>query len=201
VTGSEGEVQAQAVILATGARIKALDVPGADRASHCASCDAPLLRGRVVAVVGGGDSALQEALTLADSVEQVIVLHRGDKLTAQETYRRRVEEHPKIEVRYRTVVEEILEGGVRTTDGELESAAVFAYIGLQPNTELLDGRLELDPDGRVPTDPQMHTALPGLFAAGVLRRDAAGQAAGSAGDGAAAAKAAHRYLTNGGPHG
>jgi thioredoxin reductase (NADPH) len=223
VTGSEGEVEAGAVILATGARFKALGIPGAERAVHCASCDAPLLRDRVVGVIGGGDSALQEALTLAESAERVIVLHRGAELTAQETYQRRVAAHQNIEIRYRTVVDEILgedtvagvryrtpseeipgddaTAGAPAADGELELAAVFAYIGLQPNTELLHGRLELDADGRIPTDAQMQTALPGLFAAGVLRRDAAGQAAGSAGDGAAAAKAAHRYLTNGGSHG
>jgi thioredoxin reductase (NADPH) len=105
---SEGDLVARALIVATGARFKRLDVPGEDRlrghgVSDCASCDAPLLRDRVAAVVGGGDSALQEALTLAESVAQVIVLQREDMLTAQEAYRRAATEHPRIEIRYRSV--------------------------------------------------------------------------------------------------
>ena len=93
--------------------------------------------------------------------------------------------------------------GVRTRDvrsgdtGELELGGVFVYVGLQPNTELLADRLELDEDGRVPTDATMRTELPGVLAAGILRRGSLGQAAISAGEGAAAAKAADRYLTDG----
>jgi thioredoxin reductase (NADPH) len=137
----------------------------------------------VVGVIGGGDSALQEGLTLAGSVARVIVLQRDDELTAQDTYRRRVEEHAQIEVRYGVNVEEILGDdkvtGVRISDGELELDAVFPFVGLQPNVEWL---------GDQPLD------APGLFAAGIVRPDAAGRAAASAGDGAAAALAAERYL-------
>jgi thioredoxin reductase (NADPH) len=212
LTTDDGELQARAVILATGARLKHLGVPGEERlqgrgVSHCASCDAPLLRDRTVGVVGGGDSALQEALTLADQVAEVIVLHRGDALDAQATYRERAEQHAKIAVRYRTVVEEILGddkvAGVRARDlgtdcaEELELAGVFVYVGLQPNTELLNDRLDLDADQRIPTDATMRTELPGLFAAGYVRRGSLGQATISAGDGASAAKAADRYLTTG----
>src|SRR2546423_14793421 len=104
VTSDDGSHQARTVIVATGARMKELEVPGEERlrgrgVSHCASCDAPLLRDRVVAVVGGGDSALQEALTLAGSASRVLVLERGRELTAQASYRRRVLDHPRIEVR------------------------------------------------------------------------------------------------------
>ena len=201
---SEGDRRARAVILATGSRLKELGVPGEERlrgrgVSHCASCDAPLLRDRVVAVVGGGDSALQEALTLADSVSEVILVHRGETLSAQEAYRRPALEHPKIGVRYGTAVEEILGEetvtGVRLADGsELALGAVFVYVGLQPNSELVSEQLRLDAGGRVPTDESMRTELPGLLAAGIVRRGAAGRAAASAGDGAAAATAADRYL-------
>jgi thioredoxin reductase (NADPH) len=180
--------RARSVIVATGARMKALGVPGEEKlrgrgVSHCASCDAPLLRDKVVAVVGGGDSALQEALTLADAVSLVLVLQDGHELTAQDAYRRPVEEHPRIEVRYGVTVEEVLGDekvtGVRTTDGDLAVDAVFPYVGLQPNVEWL-GDHELD--------------APGLFAAGIVRPGAAGRAAAAAGDGAAAALAAHAYL-------
>jgi thioredoxin reductase (NADPH) len=211
-TTDDGELQARAVILAMGARLKHLGVPGEERlqgrgVSHCASCDAPLLRDRTVGVIGGGDSALQESLTLADQVAEVIVLHRGDELDAQATYRQRAEEHPKITVRYRTVVEEILGddkvAGVRARDlatdsaEELELAGVFVYVGLQPNSELVQDRLELDADQRIATDAAMRTELPGLFAAGYVRRGSLGQAAISAGDGANAAKTADRYLQTG----
>jgi thioredoxin reductase (NADPH) len=212
LTTAEGDVHARAVILATGARLKTLGVDGEERlqgrgVSHCASCDAPLMRDRTVGVVGGGDSALQEALTLAESVADVIVLHRGDALSAQAAYRTPALEHPKISVRYGTTVEAILGddtvAAIRTRDAasgeesELELGGVFIYVGLQPNTELLADRLELDDDARVPTDATMRTELPGLFAAGILRRGSLGQAAISAGEGAAAAKAADRYLSDG----
>jgi thioredoxin reductase (NADPH) len=208
----DGEVHTRAVILATGARLRSLGVEGEERlqgrgVSQCASCDAPLMRDRVVGVVGGGDSALQEALALAESVAEVIVIHRGDALTAQATYRDRALEHPKITVRYGTAVEEIrgedTVTGVRIRDAaagdtaDLELGGVFIYVGLQPNTELLADLLELDEDGRIRTDPEMRTELPGVLAAGILRRGSLGQAAISAGEGAAAAKAADRYLTDG----
>ncbi len=209
---SDGELSARAVVLATGARLRALGVPG-ERAlagkgvSHCASCDAPLLRDQVVAVVGGGDSACQEALTLAGSAARVIVLHRGEELSATAAYRRRVEAEATIEVRYGTVVEEILGEervtGVRTVDlatgaaTELAVAAVFVYVGLAPSSAVVDGVLQLGPDGRVPTDAWLRTRAPGLLAAGIVRSGSSGQAVGSIGDGAAAAIAADRYLDAG----
>jgi thioredoxin reductase (NADPH) len=133
----------------------------------------------------------------------VLILCRGDELNAQATYRARVAEHPKIEVRHGVVVEEILGDskvtGVRTAGGEeIALDAVFVYVGLAPNSEPVADLLSLDTDGHVPTDPSLQTELPGLFAAGIVRSDAAHQAAGSAGDGAAAAKAASRHLANGG---
>jgi thioredoxin reductase (NADPH) len=209
LTTAEGEVHAQAVILATGARLKTLGVDGEERlqgrgVSHCASCDAPLMRDRVVGVVGGGDSALQEALTLAESVAEVIVLQQGAALTAQATYRDQALEHPKISVRYGTTVDAILGDdtvtGVRITESgqtsELELGGVFVYVGLQPNTELVADLTDRDAEGRIATDATMRTGRPGLLAAGILRRGSLGQAAISAGEGAAAAKAADRYLTD-----
>jgi thioredoxin reductase (NADPH) len=206
---SDGEAQARAVILATGARLKALGVDGEERlqgrgVSHCASCDAPLMRDRTVGVVGGGDSALQEALTLADAVGEVIVLERGEALTAQAAYREPALAHPKIDVRYGTEVEEILGdeavSGVRLRDlasgetRELELGGLFIYVGLQPNSEYLGDLLDLDDEGRVPTDAALQTELAGVYAAGFVRSGSLAQAAISAGEGAAAAKAAHRYL-------
>ena len=141
---------------------------------------------------------------MVDAVGEVIVLHRGDELTAQAAYREPVLTHPKITVRYGTVVEEILGedavSGVRTHDvasgdtRDLELGGLFIYVGLEPNSDYLRDLVELDDDGRIPTDANMQTELAGVFAAGIVRRGSLGQAAISAGEGAAAAKAAHRHL-------
>ena len=116
VTTGEGDVRARAVVIATGTTLKTLGIPGEEPlrgkgVSHCASCDAPLLRGRIVGVVGGGDSALQEALTLAQHAARVIILHRGSAFSAQAAYVEQVRENPKIEVRFGTIVEEAVGNG------------------------------------------------------------------------------------------
>lgn len=208
VTTGEGDVWARAVIIATGTTSKVLGIPGEARlrgkgVSHCASCDGPLVRGRVVGVVGGGDSALQEALTLAQHAARVIVLHRGTALSAQTAYCQRVREHSKIEVRFDTIVEEVLgDGGltgVRTrtvSDGrlaDLEVAGLFVYVGLAPATAWLDGLIALDSSGAIPTGDAMRCPQPGLFAAGTARSGSAGRAVAAAGDGATAAVAADLY--------
>jgi thioredoxin reductase (NADPH) len=208
LTTRDGEVEARAVVLATGAAPRKLDVSGeaafAGRGvSQCASCDAPLLRDKVVVVVGGGDSALQESLTLADAVARVIIVQDADTLTAQETYVDQVTQNPKIEVRFGTTVTEIAGNervtGVRLTNGdEIACDAVFVYVGLDPNTAYLNGKLLLDSTARIPTDRAMATELPGLFAAGLVRSGSPGRAAVSANEGVAAAEAADRFLRNGG---
>lgn len=201
--------QARTLIIATGAGLKALGVPGEERfqgkgVSHCASCDAPMLRHRTVVVIGGGDSAAQEALTLAESAADVIILHRGASLKAQFAYQQALRAHAAVSVRYHTVVEEILGDaavtGVRFRDlttgtsGVLDAAAVFAYIGLKPNTGLVKDLVQLDETGSIPVDAMLRTERRGLFAAGIVRTGAAGRAAGSAGDGALAAQSADAYL-------
>ena len=212
VKTGEGDILARAVILATGSALKTLDVPGEERlrgkgVSHCASCDAPLLRDRTVAVVGGGDSAMQEALTLADFASKVIVLHRGTALEGQASYRDRVTTHPKIDIRFGIAVNEILGEatvtGLRTHDtangvaSDLDVAAVFAYVGLQPNTAFLEGCMSLDPTAQIPTDSWMRTELTGVCAAGNIRHLSPCRAVSAAGDGASAAIAIDRYLTDG----
>jgi thioredoxin reductase (NADPH) len=241
VTTAEGTYRARAMIVATGSRPRALAAPGAERlagrgVSHCASCDGVFVRGGTAGVVGGGDSALQEALALTEYAAHVVLLHRGPVLSAQQTYQRRVVEHPSIEVRCGVKVVEVLGedavGGVRLRAAEpgdapragprspdtgsprgevsagtrasallaaesvLELAGLFVYVGLVPNTACLRDLGMLAPDGRVATDVWMRTALPGLFAAGDIRTDSAAQAIVAAGDGATAALAAHRYLTD-----
>src|SRR5262245_25324234 len=113
VASAEGDVAARAVVIATGTALAKLGVPGEERlggkgVSQCASCDAPLLRGRTTVVVGGGDSGMQEALTLVEHVGKVVLLERGDALAGQASYRERVGANPKIELRFGAVVKEIL---------------------------------------------------------------------------------------------
>jgi thioredoxin reductase (NADPH) len=213
VAAGQDEVRGRAIVIATGATLKTLGVPGETRlygkgVSHCASCDAPLLRGRTVAVVGGGDSALQEALTLAQHASRVIIVHRGTGFSAQAAYRQPVQEQSKIEVRFGTIVEEVVGDGAvtgvrtRTSDGAtglVEVTALFVYVGLEPATGWLDGVLERDSSGRIPVDDGMRTRVPGLLAAGTVRSGSAGRAAAAAGDGAAAAVSADRYLSTGTP--
>ena len=209
IVTDSGEITAGAVIVATGTRARKLGVPGEDEfegkgLSNCASCDGPLYRNKVVAVCGGGDSALIETLELVRADVEVVLIHPGETLTGQETYRRRVGESPHVDVKHETVLEEILGDGqvegIRVRDlttgssSTVPVAAVFPNIGRVPNTALLEGVLALDEDGCVPTDIWMRTELAGVFAVGDVRANAAGQAITAAGDGATAAIAAHRYL-------
>ena len=152
--------------------LKNLGVPGEEKlmgrgVSHCASCDGPLYNGQTVGVVGGGDSALQEALTLANYAERVLLFHEGEKFSAQQTYQQRVLDNAKITPRHQTVIEEVLgddsrhwRARARLSDrrrSEVELAGIFVYVGLQPNTALLRKLVKLSDTGHVPTDSWMKT--------------------------------------------
>lgn len=212
VDTSAGQYRARAVIVASGCHPKELNVPGESRLqgrgiSHCASCDGPLFRGQVVGVVGGGDSALQEALTLAGYAARVVVFEREAAFAAQHVYEQRVLGNPSIEVHYNTVVEEVLGDktvtGVRIRDtitgqeAQVDLAGLWVYVGTEPNTAFLCSLLQLDDSGHIVTDTWLRTKRVGLFAAGEVRRDSAGQAITAAGEGAVAAIAAHRYIRDG----
>lgn len=201
--------RAKAVIVATGSTLKDLGVPGEAKllgrgVSHCASCDGPLYNGQTVGVVGGGDSALQEALTLANYAEKVLLFNRGDSFSGQQTYQQRALANPKISPRHQTMIEEVLGddviAGVRVRDlasGEIAQVdlnGLFVYIGMRPNTSLLRNLVTLSESSRVPTDTWMKTERPGLYAVGDIRQDSAAQAITSAGDGATAAIAAYHYI-------
>ena len=209
VITSEERYHAKAVIVATGSRVRELGIPGEARlmgrgVSHCASCDGPLYISETVGVVGGGDSALQEALALTNHVERVSLLHRGEDFSAQRVYQQRVLNHARIDVKLRTVVEEILGddsvSGVRVrsmatgAETKIELKGVFVYVGLEPNTAFLKNLIPLSATGHVPTDVWMQTERSGLYAVGDIRQDAPAQAITSAGEGAAAAIAAYRYI-------
>jgi thioredoxin reductase (NADPH) len=208
-TADRRTISAKTVIVATGTEPGVLDVPGEKRLathgiSHCACCDGPLHRGRSVAVIGGGDSALLEALTLTEFAEQVFVVDREPSFRAQAVYRDRVAASPKIRVHAETVVEEILgEDGIAGlrlralptgAESTLGISGLFVCVGGIARPRFLHGLAVTDEHGHVETDANMRTALPGLFAAGAIRSNFSGQAVTAAGDGATAAVAAHRYL-------
>ena len=202
-------LRARAVIVAAGSALRSLGIPGEERlkgmgVSHCASCDGPLFRGQAVCVIGGGDSAVDEALTLAPHASRVTIVHRGETLSAQQALQTRLAETKNIEVLLNAAVEEI-EGGNAVTGlklkdtktGEarpLETKGVFVFVGLEPNTAFLSGVVKLDAAGHIETDMLMRTSVEGIFAAGDIRRHSAAPLASVAGDGATAAISAFRYL-------
>lgn len=209
VDADGGRYRAAAVIIATGSRLRRADIPGEERlwgrgVSQCATCDGPLSMGQIVGVIGGGDAAADEALTLTEYADRVILFHRRDELRAQQILQTRLAANPKVAIRFNTTVTEICGtdavSGVKLRNaatGQTESialAAVFIYVGLQPNSELARGLVDTDRAGHIPVNLRMETATPGLYAAGDVRQQSAAQLVTSAGDGATAALAAFRYL-------
>ena len=209
VATADGDTfSAKAVIVATGTEPRILGVPGEERLSasisHCASCDGPLHSGRTVAVIGGGDSALLEAFELTKFAERVILVDRGSSFRAQAVYRDRLASSESVRVFAETVVEEVLgEGkvsGLRLRQlgtGEettVDISGLFVFVGGVPRPRILEGLEVTDAHGHIETDATMQTTLPGLFAAGAIRSGFSGQAVTAAGEGAAAAVAAHRHL-------
>lgn len=203
------ELTSKAVIIAGGSTLKKLGVPGEEElhgagVSYCATCDGGFFMDQVVGIVGGGDSALDEALVLTEYASKIIIFCKDDKFSAQKIFQDRVFSNPKIEARWNTTVDAIHGEGMvdsvsvtDVTSGEtsrVDIAGVFIYVGLEPNSEYLQGLLPLDNAGHVPTDIWMRTPVPGLLAAGDIRQSAAAQLVSSAGDGATAAIAARRYI-------
>lgn len=204
--------RARAVILATGSAYRPLGVPGEREmighgVSFCATCDAAFFRNQHIAVVGGGDSAMEEAVFLAKFADSVTIVHRRDELRASKIMAERALHHPKISFEWNTVVTEILHSGGRVTgvrlrdvptgtDRSLDVTGVFVAIGHEPRSELFTGQIDLDPAGYVVVAaPSTRTSVPGVFAAGDLVDHSYRQAVTAAGSGCAAALDAERYLT------
>ena len=208
----DGTVSARSVVMAGGSTLRKLGVPGEEElhgagVSYCATCDGAFFIDQVVGLIGGGDSALDEAMTLTEFASKVLMLQRANSFTGQKVLQDRVLSHPKVEVRWNTSVDAVLgEGqveGVNVTEltsGEtsrIDLSGVFIFVGLEPNSLYLADLLRLDNVGHVPTDIWMRTPLPGLLAAGDIRQSSAAQLVTSAGDGATAAIAAQRYVETG----
>ncbi len=207
----EGELRAYAVILATGMRPAKLGVPGEEEfhgrgVSYCATCDGAFFKDGVVAVVGGGNSAVEEALFLTRFARKVIIVHRRDRLRAGKILQERALAHPKMDFAWKKVVKEIrgkdrveglllsdVEGG---GEEELAVDGVFLYVGNLPNTEEVRGVVELDGRGFILTDTSLQTNVRGVFAAGDVRAGAVWQVAAAVGDGVRAALNAQFHVEN-----
>ena len=207
---TEGSYRSRALIVAAGSRLRKLGIPGEEElygsgVSHCATCDGPLFSNEVVGVVGGGDSAADEALTLTGYAEKVVVFHREDRLQAQKVLQDRLLKHPNVELALNTVVESVLGQDLMTgvqvrnvitnLADRVDLAGLFVYVGLEPNTEFVRGVLRTDNAGHIPVNLWMETEVEGLYAAGDIRQHSAAQLASAAGDGATAAIAAFRYIS------
>ena len=210
VKTTEGNFTGKAVIIASGSERRKLGIPGEREftgkgVSYCATCDAPFFQEQRVAIVGGGDAAITEALYLAKFASRVIVIHRRDQLRATHILQEKAFSEPKIEFLWNTIVDEIegkdvverlklhqVKTGGKST---LDVAGIFASIGLKPNTDYLKGILPLDDMGHIITNENMETEIPGIFAAGDIRHNSARQAISAAGDGATAAIYAEKFLS------
>ena len=211
---SEGETYlARAVIIATGSRYRELGVPGEKKlsghgVSWCATCDGFFFREQEIAVVGGGDSAMEEALFLTRFASTVTVIHRRDELRASKIMQERAFANPKIKFRWNSEVSEVLGDtkitGLRLRDtvtgaeSELAVGGLFVAIGHEPRTELFAGQLATDANGYLLVEePSTRTAIPGVFASGDVVDHTYRQAITAAGTGCAAALDAERYLAGG----
>jgi len=210
----EGETYlARAVIIATGSRYRELGVPGEKKlsghgVSWCATCDGFFFREQEIAVVGGGDSAMEEALFLTRFAKTVTVIHRRDELRASKIMQERAFANPKIKFRWNSEISEILGdtkiAGLRLRDtvtgaeSELAVCGVFVAIGHDPRTELFTGQLATDSEGYLLVEqPSTRTAIPGVFASGDVVDHTYRQAVTAAGTGCAAALDGERYLSGG----
>lgn len=206
---SSGDFTARAVVIAGGAEQQKLGVPGEDQyvgrgVSFCATCDAAFFPEKTVAVVGGGNAAITEALHLTKFAAKVVIIHRRNELRATRVVQERAFAEPKISFLWDTVVTEIKGGDfvnelkLRNVKNNGESTmkvdGVFIAVGLVPNTAYLQGAVPLDAKGSVITDNHMATEVPGVFAAGDIRSGSGWQVITAAGDGAMAAMSVGRYL-------
>ena len=216
LTGDSGDTYlGDTLIIATGASARWLGLPSERKfmgfgVSACATCDGFFFRNRVVAVVGGGNTAVTEALYLTNHASKVYVVHRRDALRAEKKLQERLLRHPKIEVAWNSAIDEVLGGasppsvtGARLRDtrtGETREIAVdgvFVAIGHTPNTELFAGQLDLDAEGYVVTRPGgTLTSVPGVFAAGDVQDHTYRQAVTAAGTGCMSALDAERFLAD-----
>jgi len=211
VKTTEGDFSARIVIIANGSELQKLGVPGEAEltgkgVSYCATCDAAFFTELPVAVAGGGNAAITEALHLAKFASKVVVIHRRQELRATRILQEKAFNESKIEFLWNSVVEEI-EGGdmvkslrlrnvVTGEKSALDISGIFVAIGFKPNTDFLKGVVPLDATGAVITNEKMETGVPGVFAAGDIRSNSIRQVIAAAGDGAIAAFYAEKFVSD-----
>jgi thioredoxin reductase (NADPH) len=210
VKTTKGDFNAKALIIASGSERGKLGIPGEKEftgkgVSYCATCDAPFFKQKPVAVVGGGNAAISEALHLAKFASKVIVIHRRDQLRATRIMEEKARAEPKIEFLWNTVVTKIDDKDTvkrlklrQVKTGEeftLDVAGLFVAVGLKPSTDFLKGVLPLDRAGYTITNDRMETKIPGIFAAGDIRQHSPRQAITAAGDGVTAALFVEKFLS------
>ena len=210
VSTARGDFTARAVIVAGGSERQKLGIPGEAEytgkgVSFCATCDGAFFRDKPVAVVGGGNAAITEALELTKFASKITVIHRRHELRATKILQEKAFAEPRIEFLWDTVPEEIIGEtfvskmrvrNVKTNKkSDLEVAGIFMSVGFRPNTAFLGGLLELDETGAVVTSDRMETSVPGILAAGDIRSGSIRQVIAAAGDGAVAAISAEKYIS------
>lgn len=208
-TASGDLYRARAVILSTGGSPNKLNVPGEEEfsgkgVSYCAICDGAFFKDEIIAVVGGGDAAVEEAIFLTKFGRKVYVIHRRDKLRAQKIIQERAFKNPKIEFIWDSVVESINGDekvhsltlrNVKTEEkSTLEAGAAFVFIGFVPNSNLTREPVEKDANGYILTDTHMETSIKGIYACGDVRSQLVRQITNAVGDGTTAAVAAEKYI-------
>ena len=208
VDSDSGSYRAKSVIIAAGSTLRQLNI-GEDQfdgkgISHCATCDGAFYIGQTVGVVGGGDSAADEALTLTEYADRVLLFHRRDQFKAQKILQERLVVNPKIDIYWNTeilgVLGEDTVSGVRAhnvvtnLDTVVDLSGLFIYVGLEPNSDWLGNVVKRDRAGHIEVDVSMETSVSGIFAAGDIRQNSVSQLISSAGDGATAAISAFRYI-------
>jgi thioredoxin reductase (NADPH) len=201
-----------AIITAGGTPIK-LGIPGeieyaGKGVSYCAICDGAFFKGHTIAVIGGGDAAVEETDFLTRYAEKVYLIHRRDELRASKILQKRLFENPRIEVIWDTLVERVeadehgfvhnlkLRNVKSGVESDLAATAMFVFIGFRPNTGIIEGHVDHDEMGYLLTDTNMETSIDGLFAAGDVRSQLTRQVTTAAGDGTTAAIAAEKYLAS-----
>lgn len=209
VVTDQDTLQAKSVILAMGANHRKLGVPGEEElsgmgVSYCATCDGAFFKEKTVAVVGGGDVALEDALFLARGCEKVYLIHRRDELRGAKILQEQVQQTENIRMIWNSVVKEIqgegkvekiiVHNNIEETDSQLEVQGVFIAVGIQPNSETVKDVVELDEQGYVKALEDTVTSQPGIFAAGDIRTKQLRQVITAAADGANAVTSVERYL-------
>ncbi len=209
VETNKATYRVKSVIIATGAHPRKLAVPGEEKytgrgVSYCATCDGALYRDKVVAVVGGGDSAVEEAMFLTKFASKVYIIHRRDQLRAVKILQERVFTNKKIEIIWDSVVQEIQGGDFvekvllynkkTKKNSELPLDGVFIFVGIIPSSELVESRVDFDEQNFIKTDETMHTEIPGVYAAGDVTHKVLRQIITAGSDGATAAFSAEKWI-------